>query len=138
MKTYGDVLREYEYHPEAKCADANGKPCGKQTIGLLQRRHVRIKGFKFIGKESNKLEEVEAGMVHDPDSVYTEYPDKRRDEWVTTYLPAIHDMPMAYLEEHSPLWRAQLQRIRSGKQRPHPKNEALLRAIVNAKKPRIQ
>ena len=24
VKSYGDVLREYEYHPEAKCADASG------------------------------------------------------------------------------------------------------------------
>ena len=35
VKSYGDVLREYEYHPEAKCADSNGAPCGKQTVGLL-------------------------------------------------------------------------------------------------------
>ena len=27
VKSYGDVLREYEFHPEAKCADATGAPC---------------------------------------------------------------------------------------------------------------
>jgi hypothetical protein len=53
VKSYGDVLREYEYHPEAKCADANGAPCKKQTVGLLRRRRVLIDGFTFIGKESN-------------------------------------------------------------------------------------
>jgi hypothetical protein len=26
-----------------------------------------------VGKELNRLEEVEAGLVHDPDEVYTEY-----------------------------------------------------------------
>ena len=61
VKTYGDVLMEYEYHPESKCADANGNPCSKQTVGLLQRRHVRIDQVKYIGKESNSLEEVESG-----------------------------------------------------------------------------
>jgi len=64
VKTYGDVLREYEFHAESKCADAHGQPSGKQTIGLLQRRHVRIGEIKYIGKESNSLEEVEAGLIH--------------------------------------------------------------------------
>jgi len=41
VKTYGEVLREYEFHPGAKSADAKGKPSGKQTFGLLRRRHVR-------------------------------------------------------------------------------------------------
>jgi hypothetical protein len=52
VKTYGDVLVEYEYHPESKCADVDGNICGKQTVGLLQRRHVRIEQIKYIGKES--------------------------------------------------------------------------------------
>jgi hypothetical protein len=63
VKSYGNVLREYEYHPEAKCADASGAPCKKGTIGLLGRRHVAIDGFTYIGKESNKLEAVEEGGV---------------------------------------------------------------------------
>ena len=63
VKSYGDVLEEYEYHEEAKCADASGAPCGKQTVGLLQRRHVTIESMTPIGKESNKLEEVEEGTV---------------------------------------------------------------------------
>jgi hypothetical protein len=65
VQTYGEVVEAYERHPEAKCADANGEPCGKQTVGLLQRRHVRIDTIINIGKESNSLEEVQAGLVHD-------------------------------------------------------------------------
>ena len=71
VKTYGDVLREYEYHPEAKCADADGNPCSKQTVGLLQRRHIRLDELKYIGKESNSLEEVESGLNPAEESVYT-------------------------------------------------------------------
>jgi hypothetical protein len=130
VKTYGDVLREYEYHPESKCADSDGKPCAKQTAGLLQRRHIRINGFRFIGKESNKLEEVGAGVVHDPQSVYTEYPDKRRDEWVTRTQPALKAMPLRELQKKSGLSRATLQAIRAGR-RPHPKNQSMLRTIAN-------
>jgi hypothetical protein len=64
VKTYGDVLREYEFHPGTKSTDAKGKPSGRQTIGLLQRRHIRVGQIIYIGKESNKLEEIELGIVH--------------------------------------------------------------------------
>jgi hypothetical protein len=40
LLTYGDVLREYEYHEESKCAGPDGKPCARPTIGLLSRRHA--------------------------------------------------------------------------------------------------
>jgi hypothetical protein len=73
VKIYGEVIAEYAYHPECKCADANGQPAGKQTIGLLQRRHVRIGVITAIGKESNSLEEMDAGLIHDERDVYTEY-----------------------------------------------------------------
>jgi hypothetical protein len=75
VKTYGDVLQEYEFHPEAKCADAKGDACGEQSVGLLQRRHIQVGQIKYIGKESNNLEAVEAGLVHSPQNVYTEYTD---------------------------------------------------------------
>ena len=58
VKTYGDVVTGYEFHPEAKCADALGNPCDRQTTGLLQRRHIKIDQIKCIGKESNSLEDV--------------------------------------------------------------------------------
>ena len=95
----------------------------------LQRRHVRIDGFRFIGKESNKLEELEVGMVHDPQSVYTVYPDNRRDEWATRTRPALKAMPLRELQEKSGLSRATLQAIRAGR-RPHGHNQRKLSGIV--------
>jgi hypothetical protein len=100
VKSYGDVLEEYEYHEEAKCADASGEPCDRQSVGLLGRRHVRIKRLHFIGKESNKLEEVEEGGVPDAGDVYTEYPDARRDEWKTKWLPLLGSIPVSKLLGH--------------------------------------
>ncbi len=35
----------------------------------------------YIGKESNRLEDVQAGIVHGVDEVLTEYPDPRHDPW---------------------------------------------------------
>ena len=68
-----------------------GQPCGKQTVGLLQRRHIRIDQIKYIGKESNSLEEVETGLIHSAENVYTEYLYRRRDEWQTKILPALKE-----------------------------------------------
>ena len=100
VKSYGDVLEEYEFHEEAKCADASGAPCDRQSVGLLSRRHVRIEKVHFIGKESNKLEEVEGQGVSDARDVYTEYPHPRRDEWKTKWLPLLSSIPVSKLLGH--------------------------------------
>lgn len=97
VKSYGDVLREYEYHPEAKCADVTGAPCKKGTIGLLGRRHVLIDGFDYIGKESNKLEEVEEGGVPSEIDIYTKFNDPQRDEWNNKWLPMLRSTPVPHL-----------------------------------------
>lgn len=130
VKTYGDVLREYEYHPESKCADAHGEVCGKQTMGLMHRRHVRIAQIKYIGKESNSLEEVEAGLEHSQQNVYTEYPDPRRNEWQTKIQPALENIPLPILVQMSGLSRSTLIEIRAGRSRPRRKNQARLAALM--------
>jgi hypothetical protein len=130
VKTYGDVLQEYEFHPEAKCADADGNPCSKQTVGLLRRRHIRVEQIKYIGKESNSLEEVESGMIHSAQSVYTEYPDPRRDEWHTKILPALRKLSLAQLVRASGISLSALKEMRAGRSRPHARNQQLLAAIV--------
>jgi hypothetical protein len=130
VKTYGEVLREYEIHPESKYADASGKPCDKQTVGLLQRRHVRIDQIIPIGKESNSLEEVEAGVVHSTESVYTVYPDPRRDEWHTKILPALKKIPLQLLVKLSGMSRSTLIEVRAGRSRSQRKNQELLASIV--------
>jgi hypothetical protein len=131
VKTYGDVLREYEVHPESKCADATGKPCGKQTVGLLQRRHIRIDQIKYIGKESNSLEEVESGLEHSAENVYTEYVDRRRDEFQLKVLPALGKIPPAILEDLSGLSPRMLRDTLAGRSRPYPKNRKRLTAIAH-------
>jgi len=130
VKTYGDVLLEYEFHPEAKCADSSGNPCSKQSTGLLQRRHVRIGPIKYIGKESNSLEDVEAGVVHSAQSVYTEYSDPRRDEWQLVILPALKKLPLKVLVKMSGMSRRAIIDLRAGRSRPHRKNQELLTTIA--------
>ena len=130
VKTYAEVLREYEFHPESKCADANGNPCGKQTIGLLQRRHIQIDQIKCIGKESNSLEEVEARLIHSAQNVYTEYPDPRHDEWEMKIRPAIKKVPLSVLQKMTGLSRRTLIDARTGRRRPHRRNQELIVAAL--------
>jgi len=132
VKTYRDVLIEYEYHPETKNADADGNSSGKQTIGLLQRRHIRIDQIKYIGKESNLIEDVESGLVHSEKDVYTEYIDPRRDEWTTRILPKLRKMPINELVKKSGISRRAIIDLRMGRSRPHGKNRELLAEIIRA------
>jgi len=132
VKTYGDVLREYEHHPESKCADAAGKPCEQQTVGLLQRRHIRVDQVRYIGKESNRLEAVDAGLVHSGADIYTEYVDKTRDEWQTHILPLLKRMPLQNLIDQSGLSRRALLDIRAGRSRPHRQNQERLTRIAGS------
>jgi hypothetical protein len=130
VKTYGEVLREYEFHAGAKSADAKGKPSGKQSFGLLRRRHVRVERIIYIGKESNRLEEIEAGVIHSPGSVYTEYPDLHREEWQTRILPVLKKIPIAALVRVSGRSRSMLVRTLAGRSRPRRRNRELLKSIL--------
>jgi hypothetical protein len=130
VKTYWDVLCEYEFHPESKCADAEGNTCDKQTAGLLQRRHIRIDHVRYIGKESNQLEAVDAGLVHSEEAIYTEYVDKSRDEWTLKILPALRLMPLTKLIRESGLSKRALLDLRAGRSRPHPTNQDRLLTIL--------
>jgi hypothetical protein len=130
VKTYGDVLLEYEFHPESKCADSEGNICDRQTVGLLQRRHVRIGPIKYIGKESNAIEDVDSGLIHSTDEVYTEYPDPRRDEWATQLLPALRAVPLVVLIAETGMSKRALMDHRAGRSRPYARNLEVLRNVL--------
>jgi hypothetical protein len=126
VKTYGDVLEEYAWHPESKCADANGDASGKRTVGLLQRRHIRAAALKYIGKESNRLEDVESGLIHAAESVYTEYVDPRREAW----FRAAQVVSLKEWERETGKPRRLLIDARLGRRRPHRRHRDLIVTIA--------
>ena len=132
VKTYGDVVTEYEFHPESKCADALGNPCDRQTSGLLQRRHIKIDQIKCIGKESNSLENVNEGLVHSEQNAYTEYVDPKRSEWITKIQPALKKVKLTVLVKACGrrLSRREIIELRAGRKKPHRKTQELLVAIL--------
>jgi hypothetical protein len=125
VKTYADVIEAYALHPESKCADNAGIVCDARRVGLLQRRHIQIDGVTHIGKESNSLEEVEAGIEHSDENVYTVYHDPQEDEWTTKYYPALQRTAPELILQHVPLSRRMIMYARSGK-RPRRKNRELI------------
>jgi hypothetical protein len=80
LKTYGDVVDDYRAHPETKSGNPLGGLGTRGSVGLLPRLRVVATEIRHAGKESNRLDEVEEGLVSDPDEVYIEYRDERR-EW---------------------------------------------------------
>jgi hypothetical protein len=130
IQTYGDVIAEYKHHPESKCFDSRGNVCDRRTAGLLYRRHVRIGEIVCIGKESNKLEEVDAGLVHSPDSVYTVYADPTRDIWERNIRPKMRLFSLKVLMAETGLSRRMLIKAKNGQVRPHARNRAIIAEVI--------
>ena len=72
--TYESQLAQHRVHMEAKSLAADGGPCRPQTSGRLQRQPVVATGIEHIGKEANRIDEVAAGLVQQPDA-YTVFED---------------------------------------------------------------
>jgi hypothetical protein len=126
VKTYRDVLDEYRRHPEAKSLAPDGTLCTGATVGLLRRRPVTALYLTHVGKESNRLEEVEAGLVHDPEEVYTAYPDPAHDPWRLLVVPVLKHLPIPHLHEQSGLSRTQLKALRNAHAQPHARHREVL------------
>ncbi|GEM_PF-183446 len=77
--TYRELLRDYRTHPEAKRLGPDGRPCTRETVGLLSPRRVRVGRITHIGKESNELEARESGEITDIDEVQNIYLDTHDD-----------------------------------------------------------
>jgi hypothetical protein len=105
--------------------NGNGEPANKQTIGLLHRRHITIDHVIYIGRESNQLEDVDAGLVRASDG-YTEYPDPRRDYWRTTVVPALKQIPLRAWQRDTGKSAVILIDARRGRRQPHTKHRKLL------------
>jgi len=79
IRTYGDLIGADATHPEAKSAGPDGRRCSIQTVGLLGRLHVVATTVEHIGKESNALEEMDAGIVRTVEDPTLRYVDERGD-----------------------------------------------------------
>lgn len=74
-KSYATVLGEYRANPETKSLGPAGVSCAALTAGVLQRRPVRLAALTHVGKESNRLEDLQNGLIEDPTEVANDYDD---------------------------------------------------------------
>lgn len=126
VQTYATVFARYARHLEAKSLDSKGRP--GRGRGLLFRRHLREGSRAYVGKESNRIEEVEMGLVHRLDDVLTQY-GRLHDPWLSV-VPVIRQMHLRTLVVETGLDRRTLQRLRNGHSVPHRRNEAAIAHVA--------
>jgi hypothetical protein len=115
VKSHADVLREYRVHPEYKYNGPDGRPCRRNSSGLLQRRPIHLAGLlRLIGKEANNIEEVQAGRYAQLDEIITEYQDPNDDQFHQTLMPALGHLSGRELARHVGTDRRTIDRIRAG------------------------
>jgi hypothetical protein len=126
VETFSDLVAKYGTHPEFKSADAEGQPCTRATTGLLQRRHVTVGRIILIGKESNRLEEREAGELgwSDSDQWLTTYDD--HDEWNRIVLPCLRSIDRRTLLTAVGISDRRLRDILAGRAFPHRETQKRL------------
>jgi len=115
-KSYGQVLREYRAHPEHKFNGSNSEPCAAGTQGVLTRRSVHDANLVYIGKEANRLDDVQAGLVGQLSEVVTEFQDPAAGAFHTLVLPVLKRQSGRELAELVQTDRRTIDRIRAGQQ----------------------
>jgi len=92
LKTIGEVVREYERHPEAKSLGPDGRPCHAHTRGVLSPRPVIAEELLALGKDTHRFESVMTGSEMEWDDVQLAYRrpgDVRDDDFVRSFLAAL-------------------------------------------------
>jgi hypothetical protein len=97
VQTYRQIAIAYIRHPDAKRLAADGQACGNETRGLLSPRHIDAFHVEQLGKEANRLDEVQAGLVHEADEVYTRYQQHSREPFARLALPVLNTVPRSEL-----------------------------------------
>ena len=129
VKTYRDVIGLHATQSEPKSNGADGKPCRRETVGLLCRRPVTMSTLSLIGKESNRLEERTGGLIGSLDDVLSTY-QAGQEAWKELVLPTIGDLPTDVLVERSGLDARTIQRLRARQTCPRAQHRAALVLIA--------
>lgn len=130
VRSYRDVLSEYVAHPEPKSATTKGDPCGRKTRGLLERRRIGAQSIVCVGKETNRLESVQQGLVHDWGEVYSIYKNPELDPWRREIVPILKTIPARILAELAQVSTRTIRSVRNGNSVPSPKTRGLLLEIA--------
>jgi hypothetical protein len=120
VKTYHDTILDYATHPEPKSAGADGKPCDRSTIGLLARRPVIPTIVRHIGKESNRLEEAQLGLLEDSDEALNRYSDAKLSVFRELAVPILLQLGVRETARRAKLGLGSVSAGLSGRSVPRP------------------
>lgn len=73
IRSLADIKAQFLAHGEVKSETPDGEPAGARARGVLSRRHVSPSQIVLIGKESNRLDEVAAGLHSDWREILEDY-----------------------------------------------------------------
>src|SRR5207302_3240591 len=116
--------------PAPKTVGVDGQASNRATVGLLSRRQVRVGVRRYIGKESNRLEEGLHGLVHDVGEVRATYIDVHQDPWQRDVVPLLRKMPRAALARRAHVTVRTVQAIRNGTTPSKRTREAVIRVAA--------
>jgi hypothetical protein len=129
-RTYRDILSDYLANPEPKSVAPDGGLCAADTAGLLDRRPVRLATLSHIGKESNQLEDVQAGLVEGLDEVVSQYDDFYGRVFAPLALPVLQRLGVRETARRADLAPATVSvALRQGS-RPRPSHVQRLVAVA--------
>ena len=125
---YGGIINQHRFHPEPKFCGADGHPCGPETRGLLQRRHVQIGRKIPIRKESNRRwqegEDLSVLQAYEQevDSTATEYVKAEAKAKHSSHVVGsaqlrewLEAVPLSLISQITGVKREHLRAIRDGK-----------------------
>lgn len=133
VKSYRDVFADYLTHPEPKSAAANGNPCSRSDIGLLDREPVFGTRIIYTGKESNRYEDVESESIESWDEVREIFEDPQDDPWRTHTVPILKEMKCSDLARATGKSERYIKALRNGHRRPSNKVSKILSEIARLK-----
>ncbi len=133
VRTIRDIVDEYLTHPESKSLGPNGEPCGEHTHGLLGRLPVTTTGslIRYVGKEANRLDELEARTVHDEAEVVTSFRDPNRDEFAGV-LVILRPLGAALVAKLSGVSERTIREAFAGRSRPRAKTREALSRLARS------
>jgi hypothetical protein len=120
VKTYQDTILEYATHPEPKSIAPDGSPCDRTTLGLLVRRPVSPTIVQHIGKESNRLEEAQLGLLDARDEPLNQYSDANLQIFRELVVPILRRLGVRETARRTELGLGSVSAALSGRSTPRP------------------
>lgn len=122
VQSYADVLARCRTHPKPKSIAVGDGDNGRRAVGVLGRRPVTARDVVGIGKEADRLEEVQSGLVHALDDVLQVFAHPGFDERRSVIVPTLRRIPARWLAEQTGLALSTVKAARNGHAVPHVRN----------------